>query len=343
MKRFALFCLLLLLAYALTGVFVVRGNEQAVVRWFGKAQPQLVTSGLHWGLPWPLCRVDRVNLNETRTVTVGLANADEVDDSDFLKPLVSSRQSEYLTGDKNILHLQISVQYRIDDPLRYLLLQESPNRHLRFLTQSLVSDVVARSGVDYVHPLGLNALRQRLTIEARRKSAAQELGVFVEDVILSDVRPPVPVKQAFLDVSNARAEKERVINEAQTQSERSIAQAEAQASRLRDQAVASQAQELSAATAEAGRFNALVDQFNGPPTLVANPRVPDPTDPHLTKANPANPNPADRSIRTQARTMTLQRLYWTTLEELLPKLARQIYVDGQKPVDLTIQRRSPNP
>ena len=36
--------------------------------------------------------------------------------------------------------------------------------------------------------------------------------------------------------------------------------------------------------------------------------------------------------------MTMQRLYWTTLEKLLPKLARQVYVDDQKPIDLTIEQ-----
>ena len=305
---------LLLCGYAASGLYVVRGNEQGVVRWFGRAQPQLVGSGLHFGWPWPMGRVDRVNLNETRTVTVGLANADEVDDSDFLKPPAASRQSEYLTGDKNILHLQISVQFRIDDPRQFLLQHESPDRHLQFLTQSLVADVVARSGVDYVHPLGLNALRQLLTSETRRVAAIQGLGVLVEDVTLADVRPPVPVKQAFLEVSNARAEKERLMSEAQTMSERLLAQAQAQASQLRDQAESTRAQTLSAATSDASRFNALIDQFDG-----------------------------DTVSAAQVREMTMQRLYWSTLEELLPKLARQIYVDDQKPIDLTIQRRNKKP
>ena len=315
MKRMVLITALLLAAYAATGIYVVRGNEQAVVRWFGKAQPRLVGSGLHFGWPWPLCRVDRVNLNESRTVTIGLGNADEVDDSDFLKAPAYSRQSEYLTGDKNILNLQVSVQYRVDDPLRYLLQQESPERHLRFLTQSLVSDVVARSGVDYVHPLGLNALRQLLTVEARRRAGLLRVGVFVEDVTLADVRPPVPVKQAFLDVSNARAEKERLNSEAQTLSEKLVAQANAQSSQLQDQAEAARAQGLSAATGEASRFNALVDQFD----LAGK---------------------TGTESRARSRDLTMQRLYWSALDDLLPRLARQIYVDGQKPVDLTIQRRS---
>lgn len=304
--------------YLATGVFVVRGNEQAVVRWFGKARPQLVSSGLHVALPWPLCRVDRVNLNETRTLSVGLGTADEVDDSDFLKPLVSSRQSEYLTGDKNILHLQVNVQFRVEDPLQFLLQQESPERHLRFITQSLTSDLLARSGVDYVHPLGLNALRQRLTAETRVRATALQLGVFVEDVTLADVRPPVPVKQAFLDVSNARAEKERLISEAQILSEQMLAQAEARSSQLRNEAEGTKARDLSDAAADASRFNALVDQFE-----VA--------------------GKSGGESRAQARFMAMHRIYWSNLEELLPKLARQIYVDGQKPIDLTIQRRSSKP
>lgn len=317
MKRLLVLSLLLGL-YALSGLYVVRGNEQAVVRWFGRAQPELVSSGLHFGWPWPLCRVDRINLNETRTVTVGQGTADEVDDSDFLKPPAASRQSEYLTGDKNILNLQISIQFRIDDPRQFLLHHESPERHLQFLTQSLVADVVARSGVDYVHPLGLNALRQLLTAEARRLAAIQGLGVVVEDVTLADVRPPVPVKQSFLDVSNARAEKERFISEAQTLSERLLAQANAQASQLRDQAESARAQALSEATADASRFAALVDQFD----------------------RTAEPGTAARAA---VREMTMQRLYWTTLEDLLPRMARQIYVDDQKPIDLTIQRRDRRP
>lgn len=312
MKRWSLIILLVASAYASSGFYVVRGNEQAVVRWFGKAQPQLVSSGLHFGWPWPMCRVDRLNLNETRTVTIGMGTADEVDDSDFLKPPVTSRQSEYLTGDKNILNLQVTVQYRVDDPRLFLLQHENPESHLRSLTQSLVTDVVARSGVDYVHPLGLNALRQLLTIETRRMAGRHSLGIFVEDVSLADVRPPVPVKQAFLDVSNARAEKERVMSEAQTLSERVISQATAQASQLRDQAESSRAQAISVATSEASRFNALVNQFQRQPQAAA---------------------------RSLTRSMTMQRLYWSTLEQLLPKLARQIYVDSQKPVDLTIQRR----
>lgn len=315
-KTITIYLSILLLAYLATGVYVVKGNEQAVVRWFGKARPQLVSSGLHIALPWPMCRVDRVNLNETRTVTVGLGTADEVDDSDFLKPLASSRQSEYLTGDKNILHLQISVQFRVEDPLVFLLQQESPERHLKFVAQSLAADALARSGVDYVHPLGLNALRQRLTTDTRQQANELKLGVFVEDVSLADVRPPVPVKQAFLDVSNARAEKERLLSEAQIQSEKLVAQADARASQLRSEAQADRALELSEAAADASRFNALIDQFES-----------------AEKAGDVS--------RAQARAMVKQRIYWTTLEELLPRLARQVYVDGQKPIDLTIQRRNP--
>lgn len=303
----------LCLSYAATGLYIVRGNEQAVVRWFGKARPQLVDSGLRYALPWPMCRIVRVNLNETRTITVGRGDADEVDDSDFLKAPAWSRQSEYLTGDKNILHMQISVQFRIENPRLFLLEHENPERHLRFLVQSLVADAVSRSGVDYVHPLGLTALRQLLTQETRAASERQGLGLFVEDVTLADVRPPVPVKQAFLDVANARAEKERLISEAQTSAERLLAQAEAQDNQLQNQAEASRAQQFSEGSAEASRFDALIEQFK----LAAK---------------------TTTLSYTQAKDLARQRLYWTTLETLLPQLSRNVYLDSKQPIDLTIQR-----
>ena len=66
MKRWLL--VIGLLAYFASGLFIVRGNEQVLVRRFGKARLPLVASGLRFDLPWPFVRLDRVNLNEVRTV-----------------------------------------------------------------------------------------------------------------------------------------------------------------------------------------------------------------------------------------------------------------------------------
>jgi membrane protease subunit HflK len=298
-------------AYAASGFYLVKGNEQALVRRCGKVRAVLAVSGLHYELPWPFTRVDRVNLNEVRTLAIGLA-ADR-DQADILQPARFSRQAEFLTGDKNILSLQVHVQYRVSDARQYFLHSESPERHLRFLAESMVTDVVARSGVDFVHPLGLNELRRLLSARTRELADLHQLGLVVEDVTIGDVRPPAPVKQAFLEVSNARAGKDRLINEAHSESERMLARAQALARQELDRAETQKQQQVAEAQGAAGRFLALIAQFE---------------------------RDAEQGIQTyaQSRQMALQRLYLSTWEEILPNLAGQVFVDGERPIDLTIQR-----
>ena len=314
MIRWSTIGLILLLAYAASGLYVVRGNEQALVRRFGRAQPDLAGHGLHWGLPWPATRVDRVNLNEIRTLSIGVPATDVTEVLPLLQPVGASRRGEFLTGDKNILLLQVNVQYRISEPRDFLLSGEAPERHLRLLVERMVADVVARSGVDFVHPLGLHELRRLLSRGTRELAEAHQLGLTVEDVTIGDVRPPVMVKQSFIDVANARAERERLLNEAHAEAERLRAQAQAEAQRIRDRAEIERQQGIADAQGAAGRFLSIIAQFTESAA-------------------------AGRQTYAQARRMSLEQLYLSLLEDILPQLAGQVFVDGDRPVDLTIQRR----
>ena len=83
MKRATLCGAALLALYLASGFYVVRGNEQALVRRFGKADQALVTGGLHFDLPWPLARIERVNVHELRTLSIGVAAAEAFDGRGF--------------------------------------------------------------------------------------------------------------------------------------------------------------------------------------------------------------------------------------------------------------------
>ena len=64
-----------LMAWLVSGFYIVQGNQQGVVRRFGRlvrndaGRVQISPSGLRWDLPWPLAQVDRVNTHEVRTLT----------------------------------------------------------------------------------------------------------------------------------------------------------------------------------------------------------------------------------------------------------------------------------
>ena len=311
MKRRSLCVAVLLLGWLASGVYLVKGNEQAVIRRFGKLTLPVRSSGLHYDLPWPCTQINRVNLSEVRSVTLGLAGLDALEGNEFLLAENPLREGEFLTGDKNILNLHVVLQYRIQDPVQFLFGTQDPVEQLYRLLESQVADLVARSGVDFVHPLGLNELRKQLTEQMRRQVERHGLGISVEEAAIGGVFPPVRVKAAFLDVSNARAEKDRFIQEAQAEGERRIAQARADARQIADQAAAYRNSLVEQARGSADRFQAVLAGI----------------DEEARRGGQQS---------STARQMALRRKWMSALEEILPKLAGKVFLDAESPVDLTI-------
>jgi len=324
-KRRLLIVTLLSLAWLSTGFYIVGGNERGVVRRFGRIDtlaeggPRLRENGWHYDFPWPFSRVDRINLNEVRTLTVGHAEPSDVDPQQFLAENNPESDSQFLTGDKNILNVQIVVQYRVSEAAvsDWLFHSETPEATLRQITEAAAADLISQSGVDYVHPLGLSELRLLLTERVQALADRQRLGVGIEEVSIAGVYPPLQVKAWFVDVSNARADRERAIETALAyagQQEQSGRAAERQ--RL-DAAGTGSSRMIQQAKASADRFRTLVDSFL------------------------AHGSPDSESYR-QARAMTLQRYYVSTLEELLSKVKNKIVIDGDQPSDLILFGTSPD-
>ncbi|MGH7199502.1 MAG: protease modulator HflK, partial [Planctomycetaceae bacterium] len=268
MKRLSLILLLLLPAWLATGFYIVGGNEKAVVRRFGRVvssggTPHLRESGWHYDLPWPFARIDRVNTGEIRTVTVGAAQSVAAGDAEFLPETDDSARSQFLTGDKNVLHLQISVQYRVSEAgaADYLFGSESPEDRLSRLVESHTADLVSRSGVDFVHPIGLGELRLLLAERIERSAEEHRLGVIVEDVTIDAVSPPVQVKADFLDVANARADKQQYVNSAHAYAEQRVAAGQAEARQILDEAATYRQQTVQTARGEAESFEKLIAQL----------------------------------------------------------------------------------
>jgi membrane protease subunit HflK len=318
MKRWLTIIILLAGLYAASGLYIVKGNEEAVVRRFGRlvtddaGKVWLPGSGLHYDFPWPLAVIDRINRKEVRTLTIGSAELDETSGNlgDFLRSAELLEQSQFLTGDKNILNLQITLQYRISDenPHDFLYRSKSPTRHLQLLTEAAISDLVARSGVDFVHPLGLVELRELLTRRTRELAAEYRLGIDIDEAAISAVYPPPQVKQAFLEVSNARAEREQSINYALALAEELQAKAGAEAWQIRNEADIEHRRTFEEARGKADRFGKLI-------AGIESADVPD-----------------------VARSLTMQRMYIETMEDILQSVKAKVYLDSGETVDLTIMR-----
>ncbi|MFM9960273.1 MAG: protease modulator HflK [Planctomycetaceae bacterium] len=312
---------IVLAAYLLSGFFVVRGNETAVVRRFGAAvknangEVRLWPSGWHYDCPWPFATVDRVKLNEVRTLSIGNLEQDAPAQSSFLRNVDPARQAQFLSGDKNILNVQISVSYRVSDVAigDFLFAAVSPERRLQTLAQSVLADAMLHSGVDFAHTLGRNELRELMTSRLQRLASEQRLGLTVDDVTIGNVTPPLRVKAEFIDVMNARADKETSINQARAYSEQREAEARATARRATDTAEVFRRQSVESAKAESESFSKLIAQLQ-------------------------SDEQSGRRSYAESRQLTLRRKYLDTLEEVLRKVAAKVVLDSGQAIDLTILR-----
>ena len=308
-----------------SGIFVVGADESAVVRVFGRAERSsdgvvlLRSSGLYFHLPWPVTSVERVRMNEVRTVTVGTSELDNVvAGGDFLRAIDESQHSQLLSGDKNILNVQLNVSYRIasDQVDDWLFGSTAVERRLELLATSVLADVVLRSGVDFVHTLGHNEIRQAVLRRLEQLVEQNSLGVEVEDVTIASVAPPIRVKADFVDVMNARADRETYVNRARAYESQREADAKAEAAKLRDESRSYSRRKTDLARAEAESFNRLIDQFEA-----------------------AARNGA--SSYAEIRQMALRRQFIDTLEDILRRADAKVVLDSGEQVDITLHR-NPN-
>ncbi len=318
-KRFVL--LTLLLAYLATGFYVVSGNQVAAVRRFGRALRNddgslaLKPSGLFYDLPWPFSQIDRINLHETRTLAVAANEVVSPQSSSLLADLDSELQSQFLTGDRNILHVTIRVDYRVSESQvsEFLYGSESAERRLQSFAESILAELVLQSGVDFVHTFGRTQLREQLILRLRDAAREGLLGVEIDDVAIDDVAPPIRVKADFLDVLNARADRETYIHKARAYAQTRQSEAQADASKLADEASIDRDEQLADARSQADRFENIIARFERDEQLGV-------------------------QRKDASRKMAMQRLYVETARDVFRRVAGKVFLDSGKEVDLTIFR-----
>jgi membrane protease subunit HflK len=330
-----LFLASLFVGYVCSGVYLIRGNEQGVVRRFGRLDPQPRAGGLHFDWPWPFARVDRVNRSEARTIGVGFGSKSDPTASRTVPmqpvatqpavapgktpdanvgrdPLRPARQPEYLTGDKNILHVQVQVQFTITDPAAWLFRNLETERLLERRVESLLVDRIAECGVDYVHPVGLPALQRDLLAQLRTDPLVTSSGIAVEDVSIPQISPPIEVKAAFLDVSSARAEREETIAREAAAGERRVSAAQAQSQTNLDAARSQATTGIQSAMARSESLSRLLDSIGS--------------------ADPATTGPE----QVRQRELVMNRLFLEFLEVTFPKLKRVAFVAPGTSTDLLL-------
>jgi membrane protease subunit HflK len=176
-------------------------------------------------------------------------------------------ESLMLTGDLNVIDVQWIIQYRIEDPIRYLFHVRDTAKTIRDITEAVMRRVVGnRLGSD-VLTVGRVAVSTTAKDEIQQILTAYETGVRLVTVELQDVTPPDAVKPAFNEVNEARQDKERTINQAQEQVNRELPKAGGEAARSISEAEGYAIERVNRARGEATRFQAILAEYQQAPEV----------------------------------------------------------------------------
>ncbi|MBT8118512.1 MAG: FtsH protease activity modulator HflK [Gammaproteobacteria bacterium] len=236
---------ILLLFWIATGFYKVEEAERGVVFRFGK-HVETTQRGLHWHLPVPIERVEKVDVTKVHTIPLN---------------------STMLTQDENIVDILGTVQYQIDDAEKYLFNVRAPELSLTQVTESALRESIGRSKMDYVITEGRGEIAIQVKGIIQGIVNNYETGLNIFKVNIQSAKPPEAVKDAFDDVTQAREDEERFKNEAEAYRNEVLPKARGAAARLREEAEAYKNEVIARAEGEAERFEQLLKEYNKAPEV----------------------------------------------------------------------------
>ena len=281
--------------FAWTAYYTVPSDSVAVVQRFGKHLKD-VPAGLHFKLPLgidlaTIVPVKRQLKQEFGFTTPGANDPYQGGSREGRQE--TRRETEMVTGDLNAALVEWVVQYRIADPVKFLFEVREPSETLRYVSESVMREVVGDRTVDEVITIGRQEIESEALAKMQALSTKYAMGISIDQVQLKNINPPEPVQESFNEVNQAQQEKEKLINEARRDYNKVIPLAEGEKDQRIREADGYRLKRINEAEGDVARFSALLAEY------------------------------------TKAPEVTRRRIYIETLQSVLPSIRSKIIIDEQ--------------
>lgn len=273
--------------YLASGLYAIKPEQRGVVFRFGRILEEEVPPGIHYRLPWPVDRLERLGTTEVRTLEVAF---DEPRGTQRAAPGATGQSDALLTGDENLVLSTMLVQYTVARPAFFLVSAAEPERLLERLARESALTNFARIGVDEALTTARQELQLKMRDELQAASDELRLGLRISSLQIRRIDPPSAVASAFKNVGSAREDRQKRVEEARGERNRRLPEARGEAQKLRTEAGASAQEAVAHARGDTDRFTAAWNEYR------------------------------------KARDITARQQYLETLEAVLPRV-RKIIAD----------------
>ncbi len=260
---------LLLVVIAWQGFYIVPAGSRGVVFRLGKVA-HVANQGMNFKLPL-FDQVTILNTEQIQRFEYGYRTVQPGP-----PPTYADRpeESKMLTGDNKIVEIDWVLQYQAGTPEEYVVNlpadQWAREKLIRDVAESTLREVIASRELDDVLTTEKEASQTEAKMLIQEKLNTLKTGVFIVAVQFQDVNPPKAVQAAFSEINTARAERERLILEADKYSNEILSKAQGESERILNEAEAYKFRRISLAEGEAARIRSLNAAYRENPDLVLN-------------------------------------------------------------------------
>ena len=269
-KGIALIALLVVAIWMATGFYRVDPKEAGVELVFGEVV-NVTAQGLQWNWPAPIGETEKPKITEISKTNVGFVDLGGARRTE-------ERESLMLTGDENIVDIKVVVHWRIDArPVsrqvngqevttqpgirNYLFNIRNPEKTIKDATESAIREIVGKTPFEEIRTEGRLKIEGDARVLIQRILAEYGAGIEVVRVQLLGADPPDKVLDAFRDVQAARADRDKMINEATAYQKRILERARGRADQVTRAAEAFKQERIQIAQGETSRFLALLREY----------------------------------------------------------------------------------
>lgn len=248
------------LLWAISGIYIVQPGEEGVVRTFGKFSA-ITTAGLNYRAPWPIQSATIVDVESIRRVEIGFRTTPSNTKQEILS------EALMLTEDENIVQVELLVAYRIASSRDFVFNVQRPEEVLLTSAEVALRSTVGQMTIDAV----ITEERARVQDDTRlflaRLMEDYTTGIQITDVRLQVADPPEEVRDAFQEVVRAKADKERLINESQAYQNDVVPRARGDKQQAIEEAAAFKDEQVLRATGDAERFLSVLAAYRIAPAV----------------------------------------------------------------------------
>jgi membrane protease subunit HflK len=282
---------ILLVSFTMSSWFTIDPEEVGVVLRFGKYH-RIANPGLNFKMPLGLENVYKVPVERQLKLEFGFRTKSPGTRTQYT-PVKYQEESLMLTGDLNAAEVEWIVQFRINDPYKFLFRVRNAEQTFRDMNEAVMRRVVGDRTVDETLTIGRQEISITAALKLQELCDQYEIGIKVVQVVLQDVNPPEAVKPAFNEVNEAQQEREKLINQAWSEYNKIIPKARGEAERTIEEAKGYALQRVNNARGEASKFDSVFQEY------------------------------------LKARDVTRQRIYLETMNDILPRVGRKLITDEE--------------